>query len=247
MSEFKNPDEYQKWKSEKVKQTQQNEDKPQKIKNDQMRARPYAENKFTKKKLVLLIAVPFIVLIPIIYFLSFYMTHGHLSGNVFLTTQSGDTKKAAGIEVYLLKIEDPDSTAKKISEINHDYAGRILSEKLDAKYAYEDYEHYKPVQDTAEKYHNKWREHINQSNNLIVERNDKIRDLLFSHLLKKTSTDVNGYYKFMDIRHGKYSIFTTYSVFPTHWLCPVEINNRENKIDLTNSNMSEGDIFLSTE
>lgn len=42
------------------------------------------------------------------------MTHGHLSGNVYLTMQSGDTKKAAGIEVYLLKIEDPDSTAKKI-------------------------------------------------------------------------------------------------------------------------------------
>lgn len=119
---------------------------------------------------------------------------------------------------------------------------------MDAKYAYEDYEHYKPyVQDTAEEYHNKWREHINRANKLIAERNSKIRVLLFPHLLKKVSTDVNGYYEILDIPHGKYSIFTTYSVFPTHWLCPVELNNRENKIDLTNSNMSEGDIFLSTE
>lgn len=134
MPEFKSKEEYERWKAERPKQTQQNKTSPKEIKQPppSKTRSPYVENK-SRKKIFLIIGILLIVLLPVTYLLGSYMTHGKLSGNVYVTMKSGDIKKAAGIEVYLLKIGDLSSLNEKLRKLKAEAHRTIFDLSLEAE------------------------------------------------------------------------------------------------------------------
>lgn len=249
MPEFKNKDEYEKWKAEKEKQQQQNESKTKEIKQQEpvKSESPYVENKSSKKKVYLFIGIILVILIPIVYFLLAYMTHGKLSGNVYLTMKSGDVKKAAGIEILLLKVKDADKFKEEIAKANLEALASIaplLKQATEAKEMADIYyDLYKSY--SGSKKFEEYEDIIGKIKTIWGDYNTKVHNLFNPKVIKKAQTDVDGFYQFSRIKHGKYLVYAHFRVFDENidWLFPVEVNQRENKLDLTNSNVNAVRIF----
>lgn len=245
MPEFKSKEEYEKWKAEKAKQPQQNKDNAQEIKQPvQIKARsPYAENKFSKKKIFLIIGIFLIVLIPAIYSLWSYMTHAKLSGNVYLTMKSGDIKKAAGIGVYLLKVDDKAGLNKKLGEIKEEAHRTIFDLSYDAKDMQlgVDVCEKEPSKDEfCQEYLQKYKGILAKIEGAREKRNSKVMQLFEPLIIAQTVTDINGFYQLSNFTRSKYYIFASYSLFDNHivWVEPIEINQRKIVLDLNNDNRS---------
>lgn len=277
MPEFKSREEYHKWKAARAKQPQQNENKPKEIKQSEpvKTKSPYIENKFSKKKMFLFIGIILVILIPVVYLLWSYMTHGKLSGNVYATMKSGDVKKAAGIEIYLLKIEDSNNFFNEIKRLKHE-TKNILDElygQAEERKKYVDMdkdmyefnkekaEHFRKLRDEyvrkvfeqdADKYRGSYLENLVKYEDVLAkidkakkDHNTKIMELFYPCIIKKNQTDVNGSYSFSNIENGIYFLYCSYKVFndSIEWLYPIEVNQRENKLDLTNNNMNTFQIL----
>lgn len=121
MSQFKSKEEYEKWKIEKKKGQQEKSVDP--IKEGKQSAtmknsNPNVGETSSKKRVYIFLAIGLIILVPAVIFSWYYMTHGKLSGNVYVTMKSGDVKKAAGIDIYALK--DAQRVLSEIEKIKHD-------------------------------------------------------------------------------------------------------------------------------
>jgi hypothetical protein len=161
-------------------------------------------------------------------------------------------------KIYLLAIKDLSDVLPKIEQINDEYNKSIyeelervqqsmsdLQDSIKAHKAYEKYPQLRYgnwVQDDK----NKLEDRIKHVNQLIDKRNDKIRKILFLSQPKKVQTDVNGNYEFSDIPFGKYTIFASYEILDksVQWLYPLETKQKDEKIDLTNNNMLDKNIFM---
>lgn len=229
---------------------------------------PHVGEKSSKKRVFVFLAVGLLILVTAVIFSWHYMTHGKLSGNVYVTMKSGDVKKAAGIEVILLTIAQPEKLVEEIEQKKVDSDLAILAVyqsmsrlKEDAEYSHE---MLKAYEDRANKYASdsfakemvpKYRnEFLDKSKKLEpfrakidaikMEHNKKMGELLFSGKNNKVQTDVNGVYEFQGLKRGKYLLLARYKVFDNKitWLTVAEIKERENKLDLTTNN-STVEIF----
>jgi len=266
MPEFKSKEEYDKWKTEKQKKEQTNSVLPIKeVKQSatMKNSSPHVVKFSSKKRVFVFLGVGLLILVTAVIFSWHYMTHGKLSGNVYVTMKSGDVKKAAGIEVILLTIAQPEKLVKEIEQKKVDSDLAILAvyqataqmmEELDSldkmeKIYKERANNYTYARDssneTAAKYR---REYIEKSEQLKpswakiaaikMEHNKKMGELLFSGKSTKVQTDVNGVYEFQGLKRGKYLLLAMHKVFDNKitWLTVAEIKERENKLDLTTNN-----------
>jgi len=165
------------------------------------------------------------------YLLSCSLSKGDISGNIYLTMKSGDIKKAAGIKVMLL--EDKDGLlSEQVKEVQLKHLNSLneLSAALSSYAASSDYEYYQETMKKAE--------------SLQTEINNDLNKVFLARMIKNTQADIDGFYNFTDMPYGKYYILASYQVFDNNvdWLLPVEINNKNIKIDLTNNNSAE--IFI---
>lgn len=225
MSQFKSKEEYEKWKIEKQKQSQQNKvgipSKETEQSEPLTTTRPSIETKSSKKKAILFVAIGLIVLSSATFFLWSYMTHGKVSGNIYAVMKSGDVKKAAGITVYLLKVDSPETVSDELRRLYEDHSNSTLN----------------IIKNRSD--------YLAELRRLDTTYQATLDKLLLSKRVQETQTDVNGFYDFLKIPYGKYMILTTYKVFENNleWLHPVEINKKETKVDLTNSNTTPFPIY----
>lgn len=242
---------------------------------------PHVENKSSRMKIYLFIVIIFVILIPVVYFLWVYMTHGKLSGNVYVSMKSGDSKKAAGIEILLLKVDDADSFKEEIVKANLEALGSIaplldqsteIKKMVDSYYSW--YKFYSEEIDKIDSYSfqiteyaknkkkefnenkekewdsysqesKKYEDIIGKIKTIRGDYNAKVLNLFSPKVINKAQTDVNGFYQFSRIKHGKYLVYAHFKVFDENidWLFPVEVNQAEINLDLTNSNVNAFRIF----
>jgi hypothetical protein len=170
--------------------------------------------------------------------------------------KSGDIKKVAvaGVDVVLYKVDNPNAVLQQIDNIQKQYM-KLLTESV-REYG----ETVREMQEKSDEY-TKFRDSCSEKayeqsisksaekklriKQLKAEHNSKINGILTPFIFKKGKSDVNGHYEFADAPYGKYIVFSNYSIFEENgdWLYPIEVNNKENRIDLTNNNMYQGDIF----
>lgn len=228
MSQFKNKEEYEKWKSDKQRQAQQK--KADAVTEEMAHSTPITLNqpavktKSRKRKTFFFVAIGLVVLCPAIFFLWAYMTHGKLSGNIYAVMKSGDVKKAAGITVYLLKVDNPQAIIAEVDRLDSEYH-KSMSDLFNKDLHGSDY--------------------LDESRRIEMEYKRLLNKYLLSKKCQETQTDVNGSYEFQKIPYDKYMLLATYKVFDNNidWLLPVEINKKESKIDLTNNNTTYISIF----
>lgn len=221
MAEFKNKEEYEKWKTEKQKHAQQkivDADTGEPVKPASVTTNgPAVETKKSgKKKEFLFVTIGLVVLCPAMFFLLSYMTHGKVSGNIYAVMKSGDVKKAAGVTVYLLKADTPQAISAEVDRINNEYHNSILLIGKDLHGA----------------------EYLDESRRIETTYKKMLYKYFFSKKFQETQTDVNGSYDFQKIPYDKYMFLATFKVFDNSldWLLPIEINKKETKIDLSNNN-----------
>lgn len=259
MAEFKSEEEYEKWKDSKTKLSQANAERDEKnapsIKQSNNKQSDF---KVSKKVAFLIIGVLIILTALITLLLSRRPTDstsspsiaatllsnsGRISGNIFVTMKSGDIKKGAGITVTLLKNQD--TILNGFKQIQQEYTQPLLelAQTLDKV---------KELQNNASTYIEAlhlWNDTVPKAKQLDASYNDKLNALFIAHVYKTVQSDVNGSYDFTDIPYGKYCLLTEFTVFETRtqWLEPLEIKQKDTKLDLTNNNakdvyqhMSEG-------
>jgi hypothetical protein len=98
MPEFKSKEEYERWKTERAKATEQTQT-TKSLRSSKTNSGESKGRNSSVKKGILIVAIALVVLIPAIIFLKSYMTHGKISGNVYVSMKAGDVKRAAGIEM----------------------------------------------------------------------------------------------------------------------------------------------------
>lgn len=271
MPEFKSKEEYDKWKNKKQQERQEKSvDTTKEVKQSatMKNSSPHVVEKSSKKRVFVFLMVGLLILVPALIYSWYYMTHGKLSGTVYVTMQSGDVKKAAGIEVYLLTVEQPESLLREIMQkkLDSTLALGAVYKEMDWPLEDAEYSHkmLKAYEDRANKYASdsfakemvpKYRdEFLDKSKQLEpfkakikaieMEHNKKMGELLFSGKNNKVQTDVNGVYELQGLKRGKYLLLARYKVFDNKitWLTVAEIKERENKLDLTTNN-STVEIF----
>lgn len=176
------------------------------------------------KNMVILIAIILVVTTAIIvYFIAKPNNIGKISGNIFATMQSGDVKRAAGIEVCLIKDENSfmDAFQKMQETCRNEVEAIIFDKDYHAGYGGEE--------DFKRKLH------VDQ---IIAVCHAKLREFLQGNTVQKATTDVNGLFEFSNVPFGNYYVFSQFEVFTQklEWLEPVDLKSKEVKMDLSNLN-----------
>lgn len=249
MPEFKNREEYEKWKNEKQKgQREKSVDPTKEVKQSSVvkDRSPHDREKSSLEKVFIFVGLGLLVLIPAVIFAWHYMTHGKLSGNIYVTMKSGDVKKAAGIEVYLFTVAQPENLIKEIEQkkMEADLALFAVA-KEEMEWLSKEYEMLKQSGESSKRYAFNKDYYNAKTDNTKKEHNKVIGQLLFSGKENKVQTDVNGVYEFQGLKRGKYLLLARHKVFDNKitWLTIAEIKERENKLDLTTNNGTD-EIFF---
>ena len=254
MPEFKSKEEYEKWKAQKINTTQK---KTREIEQPKENQDSKQQSFFVINKNIAIFSILLlIVIITIITFIlvrlhtseiteekkgvqpnstqtvvsQFNTSHpqgvGKLTGNIFVTMQSGDVKKLAGIEVLLLK--EPDKFISNYNPIKTECTTTYNSLR-DKIYHFDSLK-----QDEFVMY-------SRQYEKTLADCRVKIDGVISQYMYKKSYTDVNGLYEFIDIPFGNYYIFSQFKLprEQAEWLTPIEINRSNYKLDLSNNNMIE--------
>lgn len=130
---------------------------------------------------------------------------GSVEGDVYLTMQSGDVKKGAGLTVRLLD--------------NADQVFSAISERCDAWKKY--------LASTPGDYN----DHLAKGPGL---END-LSTIISNNVISETGTGMNAHYKFENLLPGKYLLFAVFPIGDNNyrWLIPVEIRSgRSATVDL---------------
>jgi hypothetical protein len=210
------------------------------------------------KKKVFLIGLILVILAGTVLIKKYYFhKEGKVFGDIYVTMKSGDIKRVAvaGVDVVIYKVDDPNAVLQQIDSIQKQYMKPLtesvreygetvneMQEKSDEYAKFRDSCSEKAYEQSISKSAEK-KLRIKQ---LKAEHNSKINGILTPFIFKKGKSDVKGHYEFTDAPYGKYIVFSNYSILEENgdWLYPIEVNNKENRIDLTNNNMYQGDIFF---
>lgn len=254
MPEFKNREEYAKWKAQK---TNTDQKKTMEIEQPKENQDAKQQSSFVINKNVVILGILLLIVLTTVITFILVRTHtsetkeenkvvqprstqadvnqsntphpqgtGKLTGNIFVTMQSADVKKLAGTEVLLLK--EPDKFMSNYNPLKTECTSTYnsLRDKI--------YDFGSLKQDEFVMY-------STQYEKTLAECRVKIDSVIAQYMYKKVYTDVNGLYEFIDIPYGKYYIFSQFKLprEQAEWLMPIEINNSNYKLDLSNSNMTE--------
>lgn len=243
MAEFKNKEEYEKWKAEKGRRAQDG--------GVEKKSTQDASTMTLSKNVVILGAIILVVVTAIaIYFIAKPTSQaakheevpkvvanvsasnslspksenaekkvndniGKVTGNVFATMQSGDVKRAAGTEIILMK--DNGSLISDYEQIKQTCREEIRP-LFDSymKVSKEISDVLTPGRYNHGSFMELEAEKIKRQK-MYEEAKDrcftKIRALFASNMFQKANTDVNGYYTFSNIPFGKFYVFSQFEVF----------------------------------
>lgn len=207
------------------------------------------------KKIVVLVSLILVVIVFSVFITKNYFQRGKVFGDIYVTMQSGDIKRVAGVDVVLYKVANPDTVFQEIINVKTQFleaSEEALKEvdkfNAETKEKTDEYEKFREpsLLELAKDRNLKAKEKYSYLKQLRAEHNSKVNGILTHLLFKKGKTDVNGHYEFSDIPYGKYIVSSNYYIFKEKigWLHPIEVNNRENNVDLTNNNMSKGALFI---
>jgi len=257
MPEFKNKEEYEQWKSRKLELTQK-----EKLRDDKGASLPpqsihtKSEFKIDKKFAFFVIGLVIVLTGLITFLLTGSRTSttregeksmqslpsisiGKIFGNIFVSMKSGDIKKAGGITVTLLKNQD--TIMKGVDQI----AREVKEPLLEVSEAMSKVQELQAKSSAYLESRDLWNATVMKLRQIESSYNKKLDNLFASNVSKIIQSDVNGYYEFIDIPYGKYCILTEFTVFETHaqWLEPIEVKQKDTKIDLTNNN-TRGTVYI---
>jgi hypothetical protein len=185
---------------------------------------------------------------------------GELSGDVFVTMQSGDVKRGAGIQILLITATEQFESewTKLVGQFKSEYgrasADLQQADKVESQAAKHSLD---AIRNSADKDFERWMQkmkeadevHKNTQNKVFAAANrvDQVRaryqaaaqKMIAEMQPRLARTDVNGHYSFMDVPGGRYRVFAEYRVFEKrlHWIVPAEVNSgATQRVDLSNSN-----------
>jgi len=208
-------------------------------------------------KKIVLIGLILVVLVCVVYITKYYFhEEGKVFGDIYVTMKSGDIKRVAvaGVDVVLYKVDNPNAVLQQIDSIQKQYM-KLLTESV-REYG----ETVNEMQEKSDEY-TKFRDSCSEKayeqsisksaekklriKQLKAEHNSKINGILTPFIFKKGKSDVKGHYEFTGAPYGKYIVFSSYSILEENgdWLYPIEVNNKENRIDLTTNNIYQEHIF----
>jgi hypothetical protein len=75
-----------------------------------------------------------------------------------------------------------------------------------------------------------------ESKQILQDCGNLRNNLFFNKIVMTTKTNNEGHYEFQEVPYGKYYISFYVPVY--WWLVPIEINKKDNQIDLNNQNVS---------
>jgi len=168
------------------------------------------------------------------------MSLASLSGDLFVVMKSGDVKRGAGVETFLIESTEPfeSAWAKLLSEFKADWdvafaAYRQAKERYDRTKGMIGTEKWMPAMD-------EWRRTSTHLDEVRDKYTARAVSLIQSTSHKSARTDVNGHYELADIKLGKHYIFSHHKVFNNeiYWMIPADLKGGQNKVDLSNSNAS---------
>ena len=208
-------------------------------------------------KKVFLIGLSLVVLVCVGFITKYYFhKEGKVFGDIYVTLKSGDIKRVAvaGADVVLYKVDNPNAVLQQIDSIQKQYmnllTGSVREYRETVNEMQERSAEYTRFRDSCSE--KAYEQSISKSaekklrvKQLKAEHNSKINGILTPFIFKKGKSDVKGHYEFTDAPYGKYVVFSNYSILEENgdWLYPIEVSNKENRIDLTNNNIYQGHIF----
>jgi len=177
-----------------------------------------------------------------------------LSGDVFLTMQSGDVKRAADLQVVVVPASpefmnewEQVQTAyeQEVAPVVSEYDGLQTQYKSLAPADTRDLRGSLQRNQLAIQLLNQMRELAHSRWVPIQDRYTKAAfDAIAKHTTATTRTDVNGHFDIASLPSGKYFVYASYSVFRTltYWMVPVDVQV-ESKLSLSNSNGKRNSIL----
>jgi hypothetical protein len=198
--------------------------------------------------------VPVLALGPSLLLLAGFLAAGtaeaaDVSGHVYIIMASGDVKRAADTEVFLVAPAFAPALAearRKIIEAEDKKslgkAGLVLRFVRDEERA---------AREECRKAQAKEREHLClRAEGLQREvrqweeynRSDRVQqvasDLIARHAIRSSRTNIEGRYAITGVRQGSYLLVAVYSVFFTRvcWMVPIELGSAPLTVDLSGSN-----------
>ncbi|MDA8241971.1 MAG: hypothetical protein M0Z67_16600 [Nitrospiraceae bacterium] len=269
MAEFKNKEEYEKWKVEKAKKAQGGV--------LEKSAKPDSTLTLSRNMVIIMAVILIATTATIVYFItkptpqpdkqveaskapqaippqatpvptvqkpSEVKDTGKISGNIFVSMKSGDVKKAAGIKVMLLK--NYEQVASEYDQILGEYKQQSMPMLLKAQQGFAERKNVR-VRDEREYFEESTKNNfmkvdlLSKLGQLDRTYNQKFAALFSANLYKTVQSDVNGYYEFGDIPYGKYFLLSEFTVFDSRseWLLTVDVQQKENRYDLSNSNAKD--------
>jgi len=208
------------------------------------------------KKVAILVGVVLVILGGSVFITKYYFhKEGKVLGDIYVSVKSGELKRVAvaGVNVVLYRVDNPDAVLQQIGSIQKQYIKLITEGEREYRETVNEIQQrsdeYTKFRDSSseeayEQSISKSAEKKLQIKQLKAEHNSKIEGILAPFIYKEGKSDANGHYEFSDAPYGKYIVYSYYSIFEENgdWLYPVEVNNKENRMDLTNKNMTK--VFL---
>lgn len=141
-----------------------------------------------------------------------------LSGDIFVTMQSGDVKRGAGVEVFLISDNPQFQTDWKAVIADR---GPKLSRGLQAPNV------------SMNGSSDKWLLGL-----MIDLYGDAALKLAGAHKAQSVRTDANGHYEIKSVKAGRYYVFARHQVFDERvvWMVPIDLTDGSRKLDLSNHN-----------
>lgn len=199
------------------------------------------------KKTGILIGLLLVILGSVVLYSKYYHK-GVVSGDIYLTIIADNVKRVGRADVVLYKSDNPDEVVQQIQNIQ-DQNIKPLREALE-EYGkavdemgkrLENYKKHNDPRYLSEDASRNAKEKLAHVKQLKADWNSKIAAILTPLVFKKVKSDANGHYEFKDVPYGKYIVFSNCNIDDkdVDWLSPIEVSDRENRIDLTNGNVTK--------
>jgi hypothetical protein len=160
-----------------------------------------------------------------------------LSGDLFVTMESGDVKRGADVEVVVLPASSEftaewdavqNGYQREVAPIVNEY-DPLMAEASASGTSYprakELFKQVKQIADT------RWLPLQRQYTQAAFE-------VISKYAQAKTRTDVNGHFEIEGLQPGKYFVYSRHTVFKNvmYWMVPVNLDSESKKVSLSNSN-----------
>jgi hypothetical protein len=169
---------------------------------------------------------------------------GDVSGNVYVTTRSGDVKRGADVQVSLVRDQHVPEFTRTIEDATTAY-GEATAAYQDAKTRSD-----QAFQAQLRGARSGWSRSTEHEEALArageAQRHaaavksewlDRIAEIVQKAAVKATRTDVNGRYELNGVPRGKYHVVASHRVLDSNfvWVVPVDVRGAQ-VLDLSNSN-----------